>query len=168
MFTHVYSFPDHIDFFTISFRIWMVNHAMHSMAEVDLAGSERLAKSGVSGDRQKEAPLSRCDSIRQAGRPGGSQLQILNCTSICTNMAQIICDVASYEGKNFLLKHGKPSWCHWVSVFFAFAGDQDQSILERTRRCHCCKGSGTKHRNRCRVGLPFNWSALDHPGSQGF
>lgn len=87
----------------------MVNHAMHSMAEVDLAGSERLAKSGVSGDRQKEAPLSRCDSIRQAGRPGGSQLQILNCTSICTNMAQIICDVASYEGKNFLLKHGKPS-----------------------------------------------------------
>ena len=46
----------------------MVNHAMHSMAEVDLAGSERLAKSGVSGDRQKEAPLSRCDRLLWGNR----------------------------------------------------------------------------------------------------
>lgn len=39
-----------------------------SHQQVDLAGSERLAKSGVSGDRQKEAPELNRPSMQLDGR----------------------------------------------------------------------------------------------------
>ena len=49
---------------------------MHSLnlrcfsREVDLAGSERLAKSGVSGDRAKEAGRERTHNVRTFERTG--------------------------------------------------------------------------------------------------
>ena len=40
-------------------KTWQIyqRHPTTSAFQVDLAGSERLAKSGVSGDRQKEAQI---------------------------------------------------------------------------------------------------------------
>lgn len=65
------------------------------LAEVDLAGSERLAKSGVSGDRQKEAAAS--GQRPYAGATGATKGEAT--PDSAQTWPKSFSDVASYEGK---------------------------------------------------------------------